>query len=454
MLTAYTVKQLAGGEFQLRNSGGGSGGGALVTIRFPKPFPKGWPRGGAEGYAVPATMSSPALGDVPCIVKAFRNGLPGRGDRMDKLVGHGLARSHDWLFSGVPFASVRRATVNGVPLDDSNISIHVCYDVNGEDFAHLKNHDAFDAFDADERGWLAAQLCETVAGLEKRRIVHGDLSHGNIMIGWDDERRRVECVLIDYDGFTAAGTPPLPRRHAGQPIRMLGSPGYQHPELMRRSSADPAGADEGVFVENDRFALGVLCCELMVWRSSVRQALLRDELLSPEALATGRDVIPKELSRGWPDGADLLAEALRAPTAADLPEPHAWLRAMGRRVDDHAPAEWTTPKPVMRISRQSGGPHSPISVRRRVEFGHSAQGAGDLSAIDPRLAPVGFAYERADGALTLKLTFDWPELVTVTRSDRMLRLDARKAPRPRPLTFEVGPTDVIRSDGWRFDFSP
>jgi WD40 repeat protein len=69
---------------------------------------------------------------------------------------------------------------------------------------------------------LAEEWAQLMKLLEKERVAHGDLQHGNVMVAKD------KLVLIDYDGMY------VPELH-GNPSHELGHASYQHP---RRQPAD------------------------------------------------------------------------------------------------------------------------------------------------------------------------------------------------------------------------
>ncbi|HEU4420657.1 MAG TPA: hypothetical protein VFT55_17090 [Planctomycetota bacterium] len=77
---------------------------------------------------------------------------------------------------------------------------------------------------ADPKGLrrLAEEWRQLMRLLEKERVAHGDLQHGNVMVAKD------KLVLIDYDGMY------VPELH-GNPSHELGHASYQHP---RRQPAD------------------------------------------------------------------------------------------------------------------------------------------------------------------------------------------------------------------------
>ena len=442
MITPRQIKEkLPGAKFEMPNLNG-----SRARFCFPSSF-QGWPRGGLEGCVVPVTAHVEGRGAIPSILKAFNHELPMRRERLDTLVGYGLASKHDWLFSGVPYASVR-VEINGLRLE-GHVCQHVCGGLNGDDLSVLKDQDGLESVGREQRAWLAEQLCLAVAALEAKQIVHGDLSPGNIIVGFDDQWKHVQCVPIDYDGFSSPEAPRLPRVHGGARVRPLGTLGYQHPTLMRRIDADRAGNDETIEVENDRFALAVLCCELMVWRGTLRQQLGRSELLDADELAAGKATPPLALEKAWPEGAELLAEALSVVMPDHLPGPEQWLGALGRIVGGRRPEPWAREKPPrIWISRYRGV--QSLELVKEIECAAGSRGNGNLAAVHPDLSSVHYEYDTSIDPPRVSLAFDWSERVVLTRQALMQGVDGRGT--PRPLRLEVGPRDVIRSKVWRFDF--
>jgi hypothetical protein len=86
---------------------------------------------------------------------------------------------------------------------------------------------------------LAAHLVEMVHSLEANGLAHGDLQHGNILVG------EKGLTLVDYDGMYV-------RAFEGGEAPELGLPNYQHP--MRTAAHYGTGVD--------RFPLVVLCTGL------------------------------------------------------------------------------------------------------------------------------------------------------------------------------------------------
>jgi hypothetical protein len=94
-------------------------------------------------------------------------------------------------------------------------------------------------------GDLARQVLEVAGELERQGLAHGDLQHGNVLVGRD------ELKLIDYDGMFV---PAL----RGRPTPEVGHANYQHP-----------GRDEKLFSERmDRFSVWVICLSLLALRAA------------------------------------------------------------------------------------------------------------------------------------------------------------------------------------------
>lgn len=154
---------------------------------------------------------------------------------------------------------------------------------------------------------LAAQLVKMVTDLEKSGIAHGDLQHGNILIGPDGLK------LVDYDGLFVP-------TFAGSRAPERGLPSYQHP---RR--------DDTVYGPTlDRFALLVICtglCGLALdpslwWEFNTGENFLfrKEDFENPHASSLFRRLatIPDEQAQAF---ADLLRSACtRPPSNIPFPE--------------------------------------------------------------------------------------------------------------------------------------
>lgn len=437
-ITARTIKkELAGQSFTAKNAANGS----KVHFEFPPNFDAWPPRRGGEGFVAPIVCKHPQKGDIPSIVKFFDHVLPERAKRQSHLVKFGLAGVHDWLYEGVPYAWVDK-TVAGHRIY-GHVAKHVCYNRKGDDFRIVRDRDEIDDFTEDNRRAMAGQLCNAIVGLEKLDIVHTDLSPANVVIGKqsDDD---VHCVLIDYDGFHSHTVPKLPRQFDGNQVRMLGSPGYQHPSLMRRIKTD-TGSDDSLFVENDRFALGVICFELMTWTTQISNNLNRTHLMDLDELEQGRLEIPAAVKSVWPEGLKLLEEAVKEPDVNSLPSPEDWLRALGFLGADwrELGKDWTTTA-FLKIFRQRGN-QTPTKVRLAHFEGQLGQ--GDFGAVDPRLSDVAYSYKNENGRCaqcSIRITSSMPVVIKREGITKSLGI--------QPDEIEVRPGDRILTDGWVLEF--
>lgn len=438
MLTPRTIKnELAGQSFTVNNAASGS----TVQFNFPSDFTSWPPRRGGEGIVAPVVCKHPQKGNIPSIIKFFDHVLPDRAKRQSHLVKFGLAGIHDWLYEGVPYAWVDK-TVAGHRIY-GHVAKHVCYNRKGDDFRIVRDTDEMDDFTEENRRAMAGQLCNAIVGLEKLNIVHSDLSPANIVIGKeaDDD---VHCVLIDYDGFHSPKVPKLPRQYDGNQVRMLGSPGYQHPSLMQRIKTDN-GTDDSLFVENDRFALGVLCFELMTWTTQVSNNLDRTHLIDVDELERGKLVLPPAVKPVWPEGLKLLEDAVSAPDSNSLPSPEDWLRALGFLGADWKSLrkDWATTA-FLKIFRRSGNQKP---VRKQLVHFDASSGQGSFEKVDPRLADVAYSYKNENGNCTaFCVNIKSANAVVIKRDGITEKLGVA------PDEIEVGPGDRILTDGWVFEF--
>lgn len=157
-----------------------------------------------------------------------------------------------------------------------------------------------------DNGALCAEWAKIMRALADRKVAHGDLQHGNVLV---DEKGGFR--LVDYDGMFVPAM-----RKAGLAAAELGLPGYQHP---RR-------ADFPFDERSDDFSALVMLLSLACLDGNRRlshgggdEGLLfrRDDFLDPEAsplfqeLAASPDAPVKKL-------AAILKRAARG-SAADIP---------------------------------------------------------------------------------------------------------------------------------------
>jgi hypothetical protein len=177
---------------------------------------------------------------------------------------------------------------------------------------------------------LAARLVEMVHALEANGLAHGDLQHGNILVG---ERG---LTLVDYDGMYV-------RAFEGGEAPELGLPNYQHP--MRTAAHYGPGVD--------RFPLVVLCtglyalaAEPALWdrfRPVDTESLLftKDDYLYPDEseLVSHLRMVRNPMVARWLDV--LLECCADAPESSRLPEVPS---VEEESVEDYRPA-WAVDAP-------------------------------------------------------------------------------------------------------------
>lgn len=434
-----TVKQeLAGQSFQITDVTGKS-----IDFNFPSSF-GAWPRRGMEGIVIPVTCSHPVHGPIPSIMKCFDHHLQQRSSRQEYLVRLGLAGMHDWLYEGVPYLWMNRE-VCGVPVY-GHVAKHVGNALQGDDFRIIRDREDYDDYTEDNRLEMAAQLCVAVAGLERIGIVHGDLSPANIVVGRDAHGAR--CSIIDYDGFYSDSVPMLPRMYEDIAVRPLGSPGYQHPSLMRRMALDKDNTDQGLRVENDRFSLAVLCFELITWNSGVFESLETMELLDLEQLAMNKLAMPDEIARRWPEGFELLKQCAEEQDPAALPSPEDWLATLGFPVEGGSASStaWIS-LPRMKISRRVGNqPEKPVTD---VLFQNEGTSSGNLELVNAELKDIVYSYTINDEKCeSLQLSINWKHPVFDKSQGRSVRIANTET-----SAIDILPGMTIMTNGWSLAFS-
>jgi serine/threonine protein kinase len=394
-------------------------------------------RDGLEAYGLRLMHHHSQLGDIHAFLKIFKADLPQRRERSEFLISLGLAGQHEWVFQGVPYGWFGRKQINGVEvIGHATKFIGLQYGAPAEEFFILKDSGDWDGYAADERRAFACHLASAVDALERMQFTHGDLSHRNIMIGPGPGGRRV-CCLCDFDGFAHPKVPLLPRQHNGQPVRPLGAEGYQYPELLARIAADARNSDDRVYVETDRFALGVLACEMVAWTNDLPQRLKREQLLSDEMISKrSLRSLPDDVKQRFTAGFNLLERALQAGSCADMPSPRDWLEALG------------LPSIVQNVSFQ-GEPflqvfdrkkHRRLVSRARL----NTKNSGDFGALQTDLRIV--SYRRTDdNKVNIAIAGPLPAALRRAGRTQSISADGRK-------DLAVQPGDVIIIGDWELLF--
>jgi hypothetical protein len=377
-MNAAKLKQIYGSQLGIRALDG-----ADTIIKIPPKPPDGWPRTGVEAFGLKVDLDVKRSGQTashPAFLKIFKTAVREREQRVRLLIEMGLAKQHG-LFSGIPFGWLGRLPINGV-----DIIAHCTRMIGGppEDFGRLRQSKRWMAFDQKARQRFAAELAVAVAGLERAGIVHGDISPGNILVGQINGKGM--CILCDYDGYSSHLAPRLPRKDDNRlPCRPLGSPGYQYPDLIAALKQDQHN-EADIWVETDRFALGVAICEMMVWSNEI-EALLqkegREEFLSRDLIAK-RDLsrLPRDVIASFPKGFNLLDKALHVAGPAAMPSPEDWLRVLGFEDD----AVEFKGSPLITAARMRGTSRSAKSAFRLLHQD------GDFGKANPEFAGTGYRF--------------------------------------------------------------
>jgi hypothetical protein len=425
-ISAINLKKLNGQKFSLAAVSG------KASIPFQIPAPEmSWPRTGLEAYVLPVECQHPQKGKIPSILKIFKQDIPERTGRSDFLVRLGLAKHHPWLFQGMPYASVK-VTIKGV-----HIIGHIAKRITGHNF---QANDIFRLreggnwnFDWETRRRLAGHLCCAVYGLELLDVVHGDISPRNVVIGTAPDNKPA-AILCDYDGFYHPAQPLLPEVFDNQLCRPIGTSGYQYPSLIKALD----NKAQNILVQADRFALGVLICEIMVWSNAVASGLNRESLLDNEIIRRGSlDTLPSALINMWKEGFALLETSLKAKDWRHLPSPADWLKILGVPLDPEVlrPTKTFQQTPHIKISRRQGRRLVKIKTVRVQNLN------GDLGLISAELQDVQFLKKGQDLILDLK----WKKPVMLKRDGKWIGLGEG------PCSVQIQPTDTISSNFWEME---
>jgi serine/threonine protein kinase len=430
--TGQQVQKLYGQKINIRNIA--TNANDTINIQNKNVFPA---RRGIEGYGLRALHRHKQRGDVDAFLKVFQKDIPQRHQRSEFLVKLGLAKHHEWIFQGVPYACFNRQQVNSVEIVGHLTKfIGLQYGRPAEDLVVLKDEGQFDAYTQDERRAFAAHLASAVCALERVQLVHGDLSGGNVMIGPGPGGRNI-CCLCDFDGFFHPSQPMLPRKFEGDLTRPLGSLGYQYPELMRRMAADKDDSNETITVETDRFALAVLICEMMIWNIKLSKTLGRPQLLDEGIIKSRRlSDIPDNIKSTFSAGFALLEKALQAGSCEYMPAPDDWLNCLG--IQSVLPTPFKSAPQVLFFKRKSNG----RKLYRQAVL--NQRPTGNFDVIDPELGNIVFNRDNSNHVI-LAIGSGLP--CALRRSGRQERLtkDARVA-------LPILPGDLLRIGDWEIVF--
>ena len=266
--------------------------------------------------------------------------------------------------------------------------------------------------------------------------MHGDLSPGNVLIGPGPHGRDV-CCLCDFDGFYHPTQVAIPRKFEGEPTRPLGNPEYRYPELVARIAADPGEKDESIVVETDRFALGALICEMIVWDTSLIARLGRPQLLDERVISSRRlSDIPDDVVSKFPEGFHLLERAMQAGSVQDMPDPGAWLNALG--IQSSLALPFRTPPQVL-FYRKVG---TARKLQRRAVL--NTKETDNFGAVHQELAGIVFKHD-SENRVVLMIRSPLPCALRRQGGQRVLTTEAKSA-------VAILPGDLLRIGDWEISF--
>jgi hypothetical protein len=430
-ITAAKLKQIYGASLLIKVRDGSE-----AIIRIPQQ-PTGWPRGGAEAYGLRTELeiNRPSGKEtIPAFLKLFKIEVKERENRTRLLIDMELAKkSH--FFHGIPFGWLGRFNINGVELN-AHFTRMIAGPYNGgpEDFGRLRVNGRWTGVGAGHRRRFAAELAAAVAGLERANLVHGDISPGNVLIGQSSKGQDI-CILCDYDGYASKWVPRLPRKDGSFHIRPMGTFGYQYPSLIAALEAD-SHSDADLWVETDRFALGVVLCEMLVWSDDVDQLMQaegRGQLLTSE-LITSRDLsrLPTRVIDAFPQGFMLLDKALHANGPTAMPSPEDWLRVLG-----FEEAVEYKGRPLIALFQRVGNGRTKLGAFRLMNP------SGDFGKAAPQLAGIKYAFEERK----LELQFATAPRVRRRREGRLADIAAGGA------TVSANPGDIYYMGEWELEIA-
>jgi hypothetical protein len=287
----------------------------------------------------------------------------------------------EMLVNGVRYPVVKMQWADGQPLDEF---------IN----ANLNRPDALLE--------TAVRVRDLVADLERKRLAHGDLQHGNILVTAAGIR------LLDYDGLFVPA-------FGGSSSPETGVPSYQHP---RRTPADYG-------IGLDRFSLLVICTALSALASD--PGLWKTFNTGDNLLFTANDFKSPDQSplfrrlAGLPD--PQVRSCALALTAACAQPPMTVPFFGGRLSSTAGPRHgfWWVKKPSPESAKEGTalrhGPIATIRLKKRRETGRPARGEAGILArplLEVRIRALKTLLRRADdrsmterGASEGRLPFAW-----------------------------------------------
>ncbi len=425
MMNATLLQDLYGQELKIRRRDSGE----LVRFEI-QSYVTGQverPRVGLEGYGLNVNCYHPQKGKIASFLKVFKYDVPERRQRSRFLYQLGLAKHHDWLFKGLPYAILPMTRINNV-----HIVGHIAQrilDDQGQQAPNLKELLEGERwnYSTKQRRRFCGEICCAVVTLEGLSMIHGDISLGNVLIGTNPKTGKAVATLCDFDAFYHPTQSLLPLKYRRRPTRPAGALGFQYPALLEQIE----GNDPDVCVRTDRFALGVAVCQMMVWDNKLSDQLKREELLTTEIIKA-RDLgrLPGDLRDRWPVGFGMLQSALEAKNIDEIPGPRQWLEAVGG-----------PPPPVPVIHTRKRRPKARGARYLEPPLARLKSASGTLGAVHAELGPVSFERRGQD----VLLSFAWEAPVLKKSFGGIYRqLDQMEQ-------VKIQPGESITSNGWELE---
>jgi serine/threonine protein kinase len=219
-------------------------------------------RSGAEGKAYPLLDRN---GSVAAYLKFFTRPTQKRLDRTAWLIGQQI---HTWLphLAAAPVLwTDTRHGLHGAKID-FQFAAYLAEAVPGETWLERKSGIASGGthFPDALRWHCVTDLLLALAALERAGLVHGDLSHNNVIIDLDAPPHDPALYLIDFDAFFA------PAAGANRAVTVseggtYGTEGYCPPDLAAAASA----GDGSAAPYSDRYGRDMLLLEFLLMGSGL-----------------------------------------------------------------------------------------------------------------------------------------------------------------------------------------
>jgi serine/threonine protein kinase len=311
------------------------------------------------------------------VAKFYQHNVDGREDRADELQSTLKNEGSVEQLYGLP-----KYCSEDVEVDGEKVTLEIANNLNHEgklleDVLNPKDDKGTD-LNLEERSSLARSLCDYVELMERKKIVHGDLSLKNIFISREGKRSAV--MPIDYGNYHLNdGANLLPMRIKGRPTvrpRGQGAIGFQYPELL-----SPSNDSKGSYVKTDRFAMACLVIQMMIWKSYHEADLKRGELLRSDFIEDrSLENLELRLKNKWPEAVNALEAMLNSETDK-LISPKEWVTLINDFQSKYSKKERKPyiGKPIILISQRDGNDVRYRTYTEPIKFNIS-DGTTELSA--------------------------------------------------------------------------